>query len=74
LFKEFVSVSTEVQPAERRYWKRSFASARFAQLGWRRFESAIEAAGHVGTHEIVAYLLAKGARYNINLACMLGYL
>jgi hypothetical protein len=38
------------------------------------FESAIEAAGHVGNKEIAAYLIEKGARYNIYLACMLGHL
>jgi hypothetical protein len=38
------------------------------------YESAIEAAGHVGNREIAAYLLGKGARYNIYLACMLGHL
>jgi hypothetical protein len=38
------------------------------------YESAIEAAGHVGNKEIAAYLLDKGARYNIYLACMLGHL
>lgn len=38
------------------------------------FESAIEAAGHVGNKEIAGYLLGKGARYNIYLACMLGHL
>lgn len=38
------------------------------------YESAIEAAGHVGNKEIAAYLLGKGARYNIYLACMLGHL
>lgn len=38
------------------------------------FESGIEAAGHVGNKEIAGYLLAKGARYNIYLACMLGHL
>jgi ankyrin repeat protein len=37
------------------------------------FESAIEAAGHVGNKEIANYLLEKGARYNIYLACMLGH-
>lgn len=37
-------------------------------------ESGIEAAGHVGNREIAAYLLGKGARYNIYLACMLGHL
>ncbi len=36
------------------------------------YESAIEAAGHVGNKEIASYLLGKGARYNIYLACMLG--
>ena len=36
------------------------------------YESAIEAAGHVGNKEIAGYLLGKGARYNIYLACMLG--
>ncbi len=38
------------------------------------YESAIEAAGHVGNKEIAAYLLSKGARYNVYLACMLGQL
>lgn len=38
------------------------------------YESAIEAAGHVGNKEIAAYLLSKGARYNIYLGCMLGHL
>jgi ankyrin repeat protein len=38
------------------------------------YESAIEAAGHVGNKEIASYLLGKGARYNIYLACMLGNL
>lgn len=38
------------------------------------FESGIEAAGHMGNKEIAAYLIGKGARYNIYLACMLGHL
>ncbi len=38
------------------------------------YESAIEAAGHVGNKEIANYLLGKGARYNIYLACMLGHI
>lgn len=38
------------------------------------YESAIEAAGHVGNREIAAYLIGKGARYNIYLASMLGHL
>lgn len=38
------------------------------------FESGIEAAGHVGNKEIANYLLAKGARYNVYLASMLGHL
>jgi hypothetical protein len=38
------------------------------------YESAIEAAGHVGNKDIAKYLMAKGARYNIYLACMLGHL
>lgn len=38
------------------------------------FESGSEAAGHMGNKEIVAYLLGKGARYNIYLACMLGHM
>lgn len=38
------------------------------------YESGIEAAGHVGNKEIANHLLAKGARYNIYLACMLGHL
>lgn len=38
------------------------------------FESGIEAAGHVGNKEIANYLLSKGARYNIYLACMMGHI
>ncbi len=38
------------------------------------YESGIEAAGHVGNKEIAAYLMSKGARYNIYLASMLGHL
>ena len=38
------------------------------------FESAIEACGHTGNKEIIAYLMGKGARYNIYLACTLGHL
>lgn len=38
------------------------------------FESGIEAAGHVGNKDIANYLLSKGARYNVFLACMLGHL
>jgi len=38
------------------------------------YESGIEAAGHVGNKEIAGYLLEKGARYNIYLACMLGHI
>jgi hypothetical protein len=38
------------------------------------YESGIEAAGHVGNKEIATYLLGKGARYNVYLACMLGHL
>lgn len=43
-------------------------------VGGGDFESGIEAAGHVGNKEIAGYLLSKGARYNIYLACMLGHL
>ncbi len=38
------------------------------------YESAIEAAGHVGNVEIANYLLSKGARYNVFLASMLGHI
>lgn len=38
------------------------------------YESAIEAAGHVGNREIAEFLLSKGARYNVYLACMMGHL
>jgi hypothetical protein len=38
------------------------------------YESAIEGSGHVGNKEVATYLLSKGARYNIYLACMLGNL
>lgn len=38
------------------------------------YESGIEAAGHVGNKEIAEYLLSKGARYNVYLACMFDHL
>lgn len=38
------------------------------------YESGIEACGHTGNKEIANYLMIKGARYNIYLACMLGHL
>jgi hypothetical protein len=38
------------------------------------YESGIEAAGHIGNKEIAAYLISKGARYNIYLASMLGHI
>jgi hypothetical protein len=38
------------------------------------YESGIEGAGHVGNKDIAAYLLSKGARYNVYLASMLGHL
>ncbi|MFN0035395.1 MAG: ankyrin repeat domain-containing protein [Saprospiraceae bacterium] len=36
------------------------------------FESALEAAGHVGNREIAEFLLANGARMNVFCAAMLG--
>jgi Ankyrin repeat len=46
----------------------------FASHDWGGgdFESGIEAAGHTGQKEIAAFLLAKGARVNFFLLCMLG--
>jgi hypothetical protein len=38
------------------------------------YESAIEAAGHVGNRQIAEFLLSNGARYNVYLACMMGHL
>ena len=38
------------------------------------FESALEAAGHVGNRDIAEFLLANGARMNIFCAAMLGKL
>lgn len=38
------------------------------------FESALEAAGHVGNREIAEFLLANGARMNVFCAAMLGRL
>lgn len=38
------------------------------------FESALEAAGHVGRRDIAEFLLGKGARMNIFCAAMLGRL
>lgn len=75
LVKEFVSVShgnfsraKELLDGEPLLLHSSF------DWGGGDFESGIEAAGHVGNKEIATYLLSKGARYNIYLACMLGHL
>lgn len=38
------------------------------------FETALEAAGHVGNREIAEFLLANGARMNVFCAAMLGEL
>lgn len=38
------------------------------------FESALEAAGHVGNRDIAEFLLANGARMNLFCAAMLGHL
>ncbi len=38
------------------------------------FETALEAAGHMGHREIAAFLLANGARMNVFCAAMLGEL
>jgi len=38
------------------------------------FESALEAAGHVGNRDIAEFLLSKGARMNLFCAAMLGKL
>ncbi|MBP9096906.1 MAG: ankyrin repeat domain-containing protein [Ignavibacteria bacterium] len=38
------------------------------------FETAIEAAGHVGDRDIALFLLSNGARMNIFCATMLGHL
>lgn len=41
-------------------------------VGGGDFESALEAAGHVGNREIAEFLLANGARMNLFCAAMLG--
>lgn len=38
------------------------------------FETALEAAGHVGNRDIAGHLLSKGARMNVFCAAMLGQL
>lgn len=38
------------------------------------YESGIEACGHTGNKEVIEYLMSKGARYNLYLACTLGHL
>lgn len=75
LVKEFVGVShgkfdrmKELLESEPQLLHSSY------DWGGGDFESGIEAAGHVGNKEIANYLLSKGARYNIYLACMLGHL
>ena len=75
LVKEFVSVShgnfdrvKELLESEPQLLHASH------DWGGGDFESGIEAAGHVGNKEIASYLLSKGARYNVYLACMLGHL
>jgi hypothetical protein len=75
LVKDFVSVShgnfarvKELLETEPQLLHASF------DWGGGDFESGIEAAGHVGNKQIAHYLLSKGARYNVYLACMLGHL
>lgn len=73
--KEFVGVSHgNFNRMKEMLWANPHLLHASYDWGGGDFESGIEAAGHVGNKEIADYLLAKGARYNIYLACMLGHL
>ena len=75
LVKEFVRVSHgEFAKVKEMLQNESLLLHSSHDWGGGDFESGIEAAGHVGNKEIAAYLLSKGARYNIYMACMLGHL
>jgi hypothetical protein len=75
LVKEFVSVSHGKLDRVKEMLENDHLLLHCAHdWGGGDFESGIEAAGHVGNKEIASYLLGKGARYNIYLACMLGHI
>lgn len=75
LVKEFVGVSHGKFDRVKEMLENDFLFLHCSyDWGGGDFESGIEAAGHVGNKEIANYLLSKGARYNIYLACMLGHL
>lgn len=75
LVKEFVGVShSKIDRVKEMLENEHLLLHSSYDWGGGDFESPIEAAGHVGNKEIALYLLSKGARYNIYLACMLGHL
>jgi len=75
IVKEFVTVSHGNYPRVKEMLENEPLLLHVSNdWGGGDYESGIEAAGHVGNHEIANYLLSKGARYNIFLACMLGHI
>ncbi len=75
IVKEFVTVA-HGQVARLKEMLENDAQLLHVSYDWGGgdYESAIEAAGHVGNQEIATYLMGKGARYNVYLACMLGHI
>ncbi len=75
IVKEFVTVSHGNYPRVKEMLENEPLLLHVSNdWGGGDFESGIEAAGHVGNKEIANYLLAKGSRYNIYMACMLGHI
>lgn len=75
IVKEFVTVAHGKMDRLKEMLENDFLLLHVSyDWGGGDFETAIEAAGHMGNKEIAAYLLSKGARYNIYLAAMLGHL
>lgn len=75
IVKEFVTVAHTKMDRLKEMLENDFLLLHVSyDWGGGDYESAIEAAGHMGNKEIAAYLLEKGARYNIYLASMLGHL
>jgi len=75
IVKEFVTVAHGKMDRLKEMLENDFLLLHVSyDWGGGDFETAIEAAGHMGNKEIADYLLSKGARYNIYLAAMLGHL
>lgn len=74
LVKEFVRVGHgEFDAVKRMLDERPGLLNACYDWGGGDFETALEAAGHVGSREVAEFLLARGARPNIFVLTMLGH-